>query len=407
MSSNGQRRVSGKNIVICMDGTGNRGGRTRGTNVWRIFNSVDRNHDEVEQITYYDDGVGSDGFRPFRLAAGAFGWGLSPKIRNAYAFLVENYEEGDRIYLFGFSRGAFTARSLAGMICRCGLLEREPFTSAPQRSRDRAVRRVLDAYRSERVVPQSEEENVPPPPRIRHCLGIDDLPLRHVRIHFIGVWDTVDAVGGTLGGLSALDWLWRKLFRKRWWGFHDLDPHPDICSAFQALSLDDERRTFHPKVWNRPNAPLAGAAGDQSGNEAATSESTGGETNQIVQQVWFAGAHANVGGGYPKDSLSLVPLLWMMCRARERGLHFLDSKWDRFREAADPHGRLYDSRAGFAAFYRYGRRDVHCHEEDPAIHESVFQRIKRGTDRYAPKALGKSGFVVVPADDGLDATKGD
>ena len=398
MSSNGWDRMAGKNIVICMDGTGNRGGKTRGTNVWRIFNSVDRNHGVVEQITYYDDGIGSDGFRPVRLAAGAFGWGLSRKIRDAYAFLVETYEKGDRIYLFGFSRGAFAARSLAGMICRCGLLEREPFTTAPRRSRDRTVRRVLAAYRSEKLVPQSEDEDVPPPERIRHCLGIGDLPLRRVGIHFIGVWDTVDAVGGTLGGLSALDWLWRKLFRKRWWGFHDLDPHPDICSVFQALALDDERRTFHPKVWNRPNARLPGIAGAQAGSEPEDSATTGGESKQIVQQVWFAGAHANVGGGYPKDALSLVPLLWMMSRARDRGLCFLESKWAAFGEAADPHGRLYDSRAGFAALYRYGRREVHCHAQDPAVHASVVERIRRGTDRYAPKALGKKGFVLVPAD---------
>lgn len=370
-----------KNIVICMDGTGNRGGKTRGTNVWRIFNSVDRHRDKLKQITYYDDGVGSDGFRLLRLFAGAFGIGLSRKIRDAYTFLVENHEQGDRIYLFGFSRGAFAARSLAGMICRCGLLERESFVTASPRSRARAVRRVLNAYRSEKVVPKSEEEDEPPPERIRQCLGIRDLPLQRVEIHFIGVWDTVDAVGGTLGGLSALDWLWQTLFRRRWWGFHDLDPHPDIRSAFQALALDDERRIFHPKVWDRPKA-------------------SGERPKQIVQQVWFAGAHANVGGGYPKDSLSLIPLLWMMYRAHDRGLRFLESKWVTFREAADPHGRLYDSRAGFAAFYQYARRNVHCREQDPAVHSSVFERVERGTDQYAPKALGKKGFVVVPADDG-------
>lgn len=408
MSSNVQDSMAGKNIVICMDGTGNRGGKTRGTNVWRIFNAVDRDHDRVEQITYYDDGVGTEGFRPFRLAAGAFGWGLSRKIRDAYAFLVENYGEDDRIYLFGFSRGAFAARSLAGMICRCGLLERKPFSTARQRSRDRAIRRVLAAYRSEKNIPQSEEENVPPPERIRHYLGIGDLPLRRVRIHFIGVWDTVDAVGGTLGTLTALDRLWRTLFRKRWWGFHDLDPHRDIRFAFQALALDDERRTFHPKVWSCPNADFAGAAEDRPEREPTDSEENEEEeSKQIVQQVWFAGAHSNVGGGYPKDSLSLVPLLWMMCRAREQGLRFLDSKWAAFCEAVDPHGRLYDSRAGFAAIYRYGRRAVHGHAQHPAVHASVLQRIERGTDRYAPKALGKEGFVIVPVDKNLSATEGD
>ena len=399
-------RMATKNIVICMDGTGNRGGRTRGTNVWRIFNSVDRNRVTPKQITYYDDGVGSDGFRPIRLAAGAFGFGLSRKIRNAYAFLAENYEEGDRIYLFGFSRGAFAARSLAGMICRCGLLRREPFVTGRQQSRDRMVKRVLKAYRSEKNILQSGEEDHPPPERIRECLGLEKLELRQVPIHFIGVWDTVDAVGGTLGTLSVVDCLSRTIFGKRWWGFHDLKPHRDIHSAFQALALDDERKTFHPKIWIPPKARLSGGSAKQSGKDSVDSEATGGETQQIVQQVWFAGAHANVGGGYPKDSLSLVPLLWMMCRARERELHFLNSKWVAFCEAADPHGRIYDSRAGFTAFYRYGQRKVYCHGQKPAVHASVLERIERGTDRYAPKALGRTEFVVVPAEGETNAAEG-
>lgn len=390
--------TAGKNIVICMDGTGNRGGKTRGTNVWRIFNSVDRNHCASQQITYYDDGVGSDGYRLFRLLAGAFGIGLSRKIRDAYAFLAENYENGDRIYMFGFSRGAFAARSLAGMICRCGLLKRERFITERQQSRNRMVKRVLAAYRSEKDIPKWKEGGDPEHVRIRRCLGIEKLPLRRVRIHFIGVWDTVDAVGGTLGGLSALDWLWRKLLKRRWWGFHDLDPHPDISSAFHALALDDERKTFHPKIWNYPNASSSMGDSNQSTMDSTVSRRTEENSDQIVQQVWFAGVHSNVGGGYPKDSLSLVPLLWMMCRAHERGLRFLESRWVAFYEAADPHGRLYDSRAGFAAFYRYGRRKVNCQGRDPTIHASVLERIERSTDRYAPKALRKKRAVVVPED---------
>ena len=93
--------------------------------------------------------------------------------------------------------------------------------------------------------------------RICRLLGIDHMPLRMAPVHFVGVWDTVDAVGGTFGSLSILDWLWRKLFRKRWWGFHDLDPHPEIRHAYQALALDDERRTYHPKIWDRCNNDLA------------------------------------------------------------------------------------------------------------------------------------------------------
>ena len=123
-----------KNIVVCSDGTGNSGGKKYGTNVWRIFNAVDRHRDDVEQITFHDDGVGTDKLRWLRVLGGAFGLGLTQNLRQLYTFIVTNYEPGDRLYLFGFSRGAFTIRSLAGMICRCGLLEREGFLNRPRPS---------------------------------------------------------------------------------------------------------------------------------------------------------------------------------------------------------------------------------------------------------------------------------
>ena len=376
-----------KNIVICMDGTGNRGGVSRGTNVWRIYNAVDRYHaNRCEQITYYDDGVGTDNIRVLRYIGGAFGVGLERKIRDAYGFLVMNYEEGDRIFLFGFSRGAFAVRSLAGMNCRCGLLEREAFLSAGRIERDRMVKRILSAYRSEMDLEASEGGGILQAQERRFHLGIDDLPLRWVQVHFIGVWDTVDAVGGTFGGLSAWDWLWRQLFKRSWWGFHDNLPHPDIRNAYQALALDDERKTYSPKIWPLPNNALIDPPGGARRPE------------QTIEQVWFAGVHSDVGGGYPKDSLSLVPLHWMMCRARECGLEFLDSKWNSYRESADPHGRMHDSRTGLGMFYRYGRRTPEFARLVPAIHESVFERIMRGTEYYAPKVIPDGRYVVVLSD---------
>lgn len=392
-----------KNIVICMDGTGNTGGVARGTNVWRIYNAVDRYHKKQEQITYYDDGVGTDSIRLLRIIGGAFGVGLQRKICDAYGFLVMNYEEGDRIFVFGFSRGAFTVRSLAGMICRCGLLEKEHFLSAGRHKRQRMVKRVLRAYRNERTIKGSEGGGELNAQKRRLHLEIDDLPLRWVRVHFVGVWDTVDAVGGTLGGLSAWDALWRRVFKRRWWGFHDNDLHPDIRYAYQALALDDERRTYSPKVWTPPNNGLI----DRRLRAGTPDE-------QVVEQVWFAGSHADVGGGYPKDSLSLVPLYWMMCRARDCKLELLQSKWDSYREAADPHGRMHDSRTGLGILYRYGRRSLvggsrkcspECVSHVPAIHESVFERIARGTDYYAPKVIPDFGYVVVLNDIRFDQRK--
>ena len=235
-----------KNLVICSDGTGNRGGKTRGTNVWRIFNAVDRYHPDIEQVTCYDDGVGAGEHKWLRRLGGAFGWGFSRNVRQAYAFLAMNYEEGDRVFLFGFSRGAFTVRSLAGMVCRCGLVTREDLVQAGRRGRKIILKRILRAYRSARDVKdtrdgETEAERIH---RISKALKTDDIALRPVPVHFIGVWDTVDAVGVPLDELKLVDYLWRKVFKRRLWGFHDRLPHRLIRHAFQALSIDDERKTF-------------------------------------------------------------------------------------------------------------------------------------------------------------------
>ncbi len=367
-----------KNIVICSDGTGNRGGKTRGTNVWRIFNSIDRHDDSNLQITYYDDGVGTDDLRLLRLLSGAFGWGLQKNIRQAYEFLTMNYQEGDKIFLFGFSRGAFTVRSLAGLICRCGLLRREILLQAGRQERKRMVNKIINAYRSNEefnnknsgVTKKEKAKN------IRKNLGLTVCHLQSVPIHFVGVWDTVDAVGVPVDELKEwVDRIWRKLFKRRLWGFYDQVPHYDIHHLYQALALDDERKTFHPNVWK----------GDCKKSESDDRK------KQVVEQVWFAGAHSNVGGGYPKDSLSLVPLLWMMGKANACGLKFFKSKCKEYYEAADPHGRLYDSRAGLGVFYRPALRQLPKYS---LIHKSVFERIERGTNYYAPKIIRDCNYII-------------
>ena len=353
-----------KNIVICSDGTGNNGGKTRGTNVWRIFNAVDRHRDALEQITFYDDGVGTDKLRWRHVLGGAFGCGLSRNLRQLYAFIVMHYEPGDKLFLFGFSRGAYTVRSLAAMICRCGLLERRAFLNLSPAERERALKRILKAYRSAKALlePREGEADEDQVQRNRRALKLDDLKFRDTRIliHFIGVWDTVDAVGLPFDDFKVIDRIWEKFFGRRLWGFHDRTLDLQVQHACQALALDD---VFHPNIW----APRHG-----------------------IEQVWFVGVHSNVGGGYPKDSLSLISLDWMMGKAEERDLVFLRGKREEHRSAADAHGRLYDSRAGTGAFYRYAARNLYERSADPHVHASVFERIARGTDRYAPKVLRES-----------------
>jgi Uncharacterized alpha/beta hydrolase domain (DUF2235) len=110
-----------RNIVLLSDGTGNSAAKLNKTNVWRLYQALDLGGDD--QIAFYDDGVGTAGFRPLQLLGGAFGWGLSRNVRDLYEFLCRHYRKGDQIYIFGFSRGAFTARSLAGLIAKCGILD--------------------------------------------------------------------------------------------------------------------------------------------------------------------------------------------------------------------------------------------------------------------------------------------
>ena len=399
MKEEPQVQCEPKNIVICSDGTGNRGGKNRGTNVWRIFNAVDHHCSEIKQVTYYDDGVGTQVFRPLKLFSSTFGWGLSRNIQEAYEFLAMTYNEGDKVFLFGFSRGAFTVRSLAGMIGRCGLVSRQKLIGAgSRRMRDRVLKRILLAYRSSKRTSGSEdetkirqdeetqEENEPTSnaaypdderedknKRFRKKLKIDDLELTSIPIHFIGVWDTVDAVGVPLDELKPLLSTFHRLRCRRGWGFNDKVPHPCIQNAYQALALDDERKTFHPNIWN----------------EKAMKES-----GRTVEQVWFAGSHSNVGGGYPKDALSLVALDWMMGKANKHCLRFKKNCRRIVQSDASAHGRLYDSRAGFGALYRFERRNLYMQPITLPIKRkhcaSWAETIKKNIMEYGRKLIGKA-----------------
>jgi uncharacterized protein (DUF2235 family) len=354
-----------KHIVLCSDGTGNTPAKGRGTNVWKIYMAIDR-HDHEEQrellpqVAFYDDGVGSGGIRAVRVLGGAFGLGLSRNIRELYASLVLHWEPGDKVFLFGFSRGAFTIRSVAGMICRCGLLRREEYLGRSASERTRILKRILRAYRS---------ENARVAPDIRKELG-----LRQIGIEFIGVWDTVDAVGLPFDELKWIDPLWRAVFGVRLWGFHDRALSSKVKRGCQALAIDDERRTFHPNVW----AP----------------RKEGG-----IEQVWFAGVHSNIGGGYPKEELSNVSLYWMMRQAQASRLRFVPDAVAEAHQQGNGHGKLYGSRAGLAVYYRYKPRDIAALSGNGSVHIHVtaLDRIRWATDGYAPTNLPET-FTVVDAD---------
>ena len=372
-----------KNIILCSDGTGNSGGKGHGTNVWRLFNAVDqavpvgRDEDtEPLQIAFYDDGVGTQKFKLLKVIGGAFGFGLRRNIRELYTFLVNNYRPDDRIFLFGFSRGAFTVRSLSGLIQKCGILDLEKISDdgMPDIIQVRkAVRRAFRAYRWERWKKRNflfrtiaKIRSTDQTATIR-----DELSHPSSSICCIGVWDTVDAIGVPQ---DSLRWVIDKLFCV---GFHEHDLSPAVRRGFHALAIDDERSTFHPVMWDEKLTR----------DRAADS----GE-NQEIEQVWFPGVHSNVGGGYPRQGMAFVSLEWMMDKAVECGLRFKPLAREEIRNGINPHDLLYDSRSGFASYYRYGPRDINsiCADNGmgtPKVHVSAFERVGRATLEYAPGNL--------------------
>ncbi len=170
-----------KNIVICSDGTGNRGGKGNGTNVWRLYNAVNLRSSEREQITHYDDGVGTDDNKYLRAFGGAVGWGFSNNVKRAYRFLTNTWNEGDRIYMFGFSRGAYTVRALAAFVAECGVIE-----GIGGKALDDAIDQLVNDYHKKRI-----DENY------------DAVPITGpIDIQFVGVWRLVDLPGAYFRGIG-------------------------------------------------------------------------------------------------------------------------------------------------------------------------------------------------------------
>jgi len=362
-----------KNIVICSDGTGNTAIKGRGTNVFKLFEATDlvghRRHPNLDpQVALYDDGVGTENFRPLKIFAGMTGYGLSRNVKQLYKELVRIYDEGDRIFLFGFSRGAFTVRTLAGFIAMCGILDVKNLTTAE--ALESAVKALYKVYRKSYRTELMKLFLGPPSASIvkafrdAHCLAGD------VPIQFMGVWDTVDAVGLPFHVSDVINLVFYRF------KFRDHILSPSVKRACHALSIDDQRHSFHPLLWREGPGDAA-----------------------RIEQVWFAGAHSNVGGGYPKQGMSLVALEWMLRKAGESGLRLLDSDTLLYCEHANVDDKLYDPRAGLGIFYRWKPRDIGeiCRDNlvNPTLHLSVLERIAHGTDDYAPGNLPPRANVVI------------
>ena len=257
-----------KNIVICCDGTGNEFGN-RNSNVVKLYKTLIRNE---SQIAYYHPGVGTMGARNAlsqvgkvwtRLIGLAFGYGISDNVADAYQFLMKTFQEGDRVYVFGFSRGAYTARALCGVLHIVGLLTQ---------GNEGLIPYVIRLVKSKEI-------------DFKVAGGFKKTFSRECKPHFVGVWDTVSSVG----------WVYNAVH----FPFTNATNNPDLHIVRHAVSIDERRAFFRQHLFGAPHDP-----------------------QQDVKEIWFAGVHSDVGGSYEEveSQLSQIALRWMLCEVEAAGL---------------------------------------------------------------------------------------
>ena len=336
-----------KRIAIFCDGTWNTpdenvDGKLCQTNVVKMANALcDNSLDGKVQLLYYDTGIGSEGNLFERVFDGATGNGISRNILQAYRFIIKNYEPGDELYFFGFSRGAFTVRSLAGLIRNSGILKVENLDKV-----DAAYR----IYKSRKPEHQPREVEAT---LFRKTFAVAET----TQIKFIGVWDTVGALGNPL----LLNGI---LSRKN--GFHDTDLSTRIENAFHALAIDEKRKNFEATLWHQQN----------------------NHGDQVLEQVWFQGVHSDVGGGYVESGLSDIALNWLLVKAKSCDLHF-----DPIQLNPDPLSKKHESYIGFyqlqTSYFRpIGVKDPKKGHTNESVHPSVIERYKTDPS-YRPENLVK------------------
>ena len=275
-----------KRIVVCCDGTWNKPGNTdRGqpveTNVEKVYDAIETKNSVTRQVKYYGQGVGTSYSVTDQLLGGGMGMGIDRNIQDAYKFLMWTYEPGDEIYFFGFSRGAYTVRSLAGLIRNCGIMKPEYL---------HLVSEAYHLYRDRSAITHPDSDLMK---AFKKSYGFD----QETSIKFLGVWDTVGSLGIPI---SWFNWLNRK------YQFHDVKLSSQIKYAYHALAVDEQRKSFAPTLW-----------------EISTKDTD--PNKQVSEQVWFPGTHSNIGGGYVDCGLSNITLKWMIDKARDTGLEFVES----------------------------------------------------------------------------------
>lgn len=341
-----------KRIVVCCDGTWQHPEKSPVTNVVHTARAVlPEDAAGVHQIVFYDWGLGSEG-SPVR--EGAFGLGIDRNIQDAYRFLVHNYAPGDDIYLFGFSRGAYTVRSLAGLMRKAGLLRKR---------HAKHIRAAYALYRGD------EQPDLPAAREFReaHSHLLPGTSRGLVPVTFVGVWDTVGALGVPVKILRKMSRHLRRLMqRPPRYAFHDTSPSEVIRHACHAIAIDEWRATFEPTLWTQPEA------GDE----------------QCIEQRWFTGVHGDIGGGFGEEEsgLSDIPLAWMWERAASHGLAF-DAGYRAQYVRPDPLAALHRPWWGWR---RGPARSIGVHAgASESLDDAILWRCLQLEDGYRPPNLAR------------------
>ncbi|CCJ06209.1 DUF2235 domain-containing protein [Methylocystis sp. SC2] len=432
-----------KTIVLFSDGTGNSSSSPFKTNVFRLYAALDMTPDKG-QIAYYDDGVGSSQHRWLAAITGAFGFGLKRNVLDLYKFLTRHYRDamqtldlppsetsGGQLYppkiaCFGFSRGAFTIRVLIGLVASEGL----PLKADSEAELNRLAERAYQQFRARNFHTVLGVENVWR--WFRDKLVIPFLDRNEDRydrdknrqvdaIDFLGLWDTVGAYGMPVEELRVF--IDKFIFPLT---FSSYDLLPIVRVTRHALSIDDERDAFTPIPFDdadvrheaaRQRSEIIDKLVESGMSREEAEEKAHQDVCERSQQIWFAGVHANVGGGYPDDSQAILPLRWIMIEAEKQGVVFLDVFRKDVVAKATAFGQSYDSRSGLNALYRYKPRDIPeilkqarqltlrkrqkgsaaiaaVPAPRPLIHESVIYRMALRFEGYAPIALPQQFDVV-------------
>jgi uncharacterized protein (DUF2235 family) len=347
-------------LILFFDGTWNT--PENNTNVWRLnLMLADTSPDGVLQRKFYDPGVGTHWYD--RLSGGAFGAGLSDNIRSGYCWLMENYDPGDEIYLFGFSRGAFTARSIAGVIARCGLLKSDaPMSYVQLYERYQKGDTVRPIYRLKYLQSRGETSF-----DFEERLLLDYSYYQRNFIKMVGVWDTVGSIGLPFGDIPGIS---RRTLR-----FHNTNLSKIVQHSYQALALDEQRQPYWAVLWTnftpaKPPDPDEGPQVD----------------NRFVEQRWFAGSHCNVGGGYRNDLLPQRPLAWLQEKARACGLAFRSSALvnddDLGISTRDSYAEFLGGYWSYLSLFRFGRRYLRWVKSEPVKKQAHWKGTSRIEDGF-------------------------